>query len=187
MITTEDRIGWVAMGPPNISRDVIANLKLKQKWSCFEENYFQVLFLEEEKNLQNSKWEIYHGTIRRLKRIQLSQGVEYHSGRVVRDVTGKIRRGQARQGFPEAPINLVDFILRAVGTVHRRVWSKGQNWSDLPISEQCQEELGDGWLWKPEDCSGGWWNGLDDRWRQPKLSWGEGECGERGWVDLRDI
>lgn len=47
--------------------------------------------------------------------------MEYHSGRVVRDVTGKIRRGQARKGFPEAPINLVDFILRPVGTVRRRV------------------------------------------------------------------
>ena len=40
MITTGDYAGWVAMGSPNISGDVIANLKLKQKWSCFEENYF---------------------------------------------------------------------------------------------------------------------------------------------------
>lgn len=38
--------------------------------------------------------------------------------RVVSDVTGKIKRGQSRQGLLEAMISSVDFILRAVGVIH---------------------------------------------------------------------
>lgn len=68
--------------------------------------------------MQTSKCAKLHGRIREPKLIQLSHRVEWHSGRVVRDVTGKIRRGQTRQGLFEATISSVNFILGAVGAAY---------------------------------------------------------------------
>ena len=156
------QLGITLVGLQSVPRaflgKVISNLKLKQNWSWLWRDFlvfFKYYSWKKKKHLQHSKCEQQHGRIRGMKWIQLSQGVEYHSGRAVRNVTGKIRRGHTRQGLLEAPISRANFILRAVGPVHGRVWSKGCTRWDLPISEQCQGQLGDWWFRKPEDCSRG--------------------------------
>lgn len=68
--------------------------------------------------MQNSKCEKLHGRIRELKLIQLNHRAVYHYGRVVRDVTGKIRRSQTRSGLFQATVSGVDFILGAVGAAY---------------------------------------------------------------------
>lgn len=83
--------------------------------------FFKYYSWKKKKHLQNSKCEKQQGRIRGMKLIQLSQGVEYHSGKSGEGYDWKDKEGQTGQGPLEAPISHVDFILRAVGPIHGRV------------------------------------------------------------------